>query len=185
MKILQLFSAWGTLLLMVFLAYIFATADVRLENTLLSESLLQKQTLLLRLQDLPKRESRIRSALKELNDGLAERSLYAGDAVAVRTQVQRDVRRIAAEARIQVGSMRPLGSRRNEGELHSSAIQMSYSATHAENLEFLKLLEAAEPALRVQRLSLSVQTVSTETRAARLSINLEVAGFVQSRGNDQ
>lgn len=180
MTLVRTFFSWGLVFAFFYVSFLAFTASIREENEILTESLIQKQTLLQRLQALPKRENKIKVALQELNDGLAERSLYSGDAAAVRTEVQRDVRRMAAEAQVQVGSIRPLGARRTDDELSLSAIQLNYSASHVENLKFLQLLERAEPILRVQRLSVSVQTASTETMAARLAVTVEVAGFVRS-----
>lgn len=173
------FASWGSLLFLLVTAVWFLTAGDREEIALLEDSLMQKQTLLHRLERLPEREAGIRDALQLLDDGIAERSLYRGEPSAVRTEVQRDVRALASNAGVRVGSMRPMGPRRSsDGKLSMSTIQVSYEATNDENVSFLEKLEQAEPMLRVQRMSVSVQSASTPSRAAILSVSLEVAGFI-------
>lgn len=178
MKLLRTILSWGPLLFICFALVWSVTSADREANVELSEDLVQKQRLLQRLQNLPKRENKIREALQALNNGLAERSLYRGDANQARTEVQRDVRKIASQAKIQIGTMRPLGARRTDSELNLTAIQLSYTSDHETNIRFLELLEKAEPLLRVQRMSVSVQAASTDTQAASLNVSLEIAGFV-------
>lgn len=106
-----------------------------------------------------------------------EASLYAGDNSSVRTQIQRDVRQVAAGVGLNIGNMRPLLARELDDELFFTPIQLTFSATHDTNLAFLTALETIEPILRVNRMSVSVQTPSELTRPAILSVTMEVGGY--------
>lgn len=179
MKLLKSLSAWLVLVVLVSGIIGTLTADDRAKIDELSDSLLRRQELLARLENLPKREENIKAALEILDDGLAARSLYSGEPASLRTEIQRDIRDIASENNIRIGSMRPLGVRRSDAELIRSTVQLNYETTHDINLDFLKAIEAAEPLLRVQRLSVAVQSASSDTSPARLAINMEVAGFAR------
>lgn len=183
MKGLKILIAWGGLSgLLIAIVWGLIAADIETIQ-LNSESLMQKQALLARLEKLPQREDQIREALQTLDDGREDRSLYRGDLSSIRNQVQRDIRNIASGIGIRIGAMRPLGLRKHSDfSVGVSSIQLSYQATNEEHLSFLQQLEAAEPILRVQRMSISVQSSSTEHMPAQLSVSLEVAGFVLDNG---
>ncbi len=143
-----------------------------------AENLGQKQMLLARLESLPEREDSIRRALGELENGVAQRRLYQGEPASIRREVQRDIRNVASNAGLQIESMRPLSDRRlADTNIAVSSIQLSYLATNEESLRFLQKIEEAEPTLRVQRLSIAIQSASNPNRPARLSISMEVAGY--------
>lgn len=177
MRAIKAIGAWGVALLVFGAIFIVFTAPDRIIITQMSEDLVQRRLLLARLESLPERESAIRTVLQELDDGLAERNLYIGEASSIRTEIQRDVRDIAAKSNVRINSMRPLGTRRASDQLSLSAIQLSYDATNSQNIEFLGHLENAEPVLRVQRLSIVIQAPSSEAMPARLTVNVEVAGY--------
>ncbi|MBO6504465.1 MAG: type 4a pilus biogenesis protein PilO [Kordiimonadaceae bacterium] len=153
------------------------TAETWSDIAVAKQGYLQQKRLLARLQQLPKREEQIRAALQELNTGFVEASLYAGDNSAVRTQIQRDIRQVAASAGLNIGNMRPLLARELDDELIFTPIQLTFSATHDDNLAFLTALESVEPILRVNRMSVSVQTPSEVDRPATLSVTMEVGGY--------
>lgn len=159
------------------LAYWSLTAETWEDIEVAEQGYLQQKRLLNRLQQLPNREEQIRAALQDLNDGFVEASLYAGDNSSVRTQIQRDVRQVAAGVGLNIGNMRPLLARELDDELFFTPIQLTFSATHDTNLAFLTALETIEPILRVNRMSVSVQTPSELTRPAILSVTMEVGGY--------
>ena len=184
MKIVKSAFAWIVLVAIVSSVIGALTAEDRVQIEELTSTFLARQELLARLENLPKREEKIRAALEILDDGLAERSLYGVEPASLRTEIQRDIRDIASENNVRIDSMRPLGVRSRDEELIQSTVQLNYETTHEGNMSFLKAIETVEPLLRVQRMSVVVQSASSDTSPARLAVSLEVAGFARRMEGD-
>ncbi|MCJ9430035.1 type II secretion system protein GspM [Kordiimonas marina] len=146
------------------------------------ETYVRKLALLARLQALPKEESAIKKQLEKLSDEAAARMLYSGDANAIQSLMQRDLRQLASRNHTAIQSMRTLARYKKPGPLQSISVQLNFGTTHEELVSFLKDIETAEPLLRVTRLSLRVQRPSTETQPAALSVMMEVTGFKANGG---
>ena len=139
----------------------------------------RKLALLARLEALPKEEQAIRQTLDSLSNDAASRLLYAGDHNSVQSQLQLDIRQLAARSNINVNSVRSLPAFRQSGMVQGASVQLNLDLTQEGLIQFLKEIEQAEPILRVKRLTVRVRQESTESSAAQLSVALEMTGFRQ------
>lgn len=169
--------AWILLATILITSFAIVTSEDRQQISVLSEDLMQRQRLLHRLESLPQKEDNIRAALELLDDGLAERSLYFGELTNLHNEIQRDVRALATSNNVRINSMRPLGVRRLDEEIILSAIQINYQATPDTTLEFINAIELSEPILRVQRMTIAIQSASSDYQPAQLAVNMELAGY--------
>jgi len=178
--VLKTSIAWIVLILTIAVVLFAATGESFSQIMATQDGILRKHQLLNRLQSLPAKENTIRLQLETLNDVAAAKYLYEGDRRGTQTAIQRDVRQLAAQSNIQLGSMRTLGVSNGEGRLHRASIQANFVTTNEKLLDFLLEIEVWEPLLRVQRMSVRVSQASTADQDATLSIMLEIAGFYQN-----
>lgn len=174
---MQTLSAWAALLGLIAAAGYFLVADdlSRLEG--LSRELGRKQQLLARLEALPAREAQIRDRLATLDAATADNLLYEGDSNATRALIQRDVRRVAGQIGLRLGTMRPVSGPSRDPIIQPTSVQVGFAADYDQLLDFIDAIEKNEPMLRVRKLSTRVQRASTETEAAELGVTMEIAGY--------
>lgn len=150
----------------------FSTVQ-ELENTYA-----RKKTLLSKLSALPEKERLIKNQLVDLGGEAASAFLYEGEDHEVQSYVQRDVRRIAGEAGVNISSMRPLGKgTATDSLLSTSSVQLNFTAPYEQLIIFLSKLESVQPLLRAKRVSVRVQLQSTPSRAAVLAVTVDVNAF--------
>jgi hypothetical protein len=137
----------------------------------------RKLSLLKRLENLPTREAEIRRQLADLGNEEAGRYLYQGDHRSIQVMIQRDIRQLAATQNVAVGSMRSLLGRKETDRLARSTIQLNLSTTNENLVHLIGKIEAAQPMLQVDKLSIRKQRPSTDTQPAILAVVLEVSGF--------
>lgn len=147
-----------------------------------AETLTRQKTLLKRLEDLPKREEVIKRQLADLGNDAVTQLLYEGDTNSVSSQMQRDLRQTASDAKIRLNQMRFQRTVQNDGLILPNVIQINFSSDMAGLLSFLAQLESREPILRIKKLSIRVTEASKLTRAARLSVSADVTGFSSPEG---
>jgi Tfp pilus assembly protein PilO len=139
----------------------------------------RKQQLLIRLQSLPEREQDIRNQLSDLNNIAANRYLYNEDPQFVGSLIQRDLQNIAAKNNLRFNSVRPVGTSKQLNGLNKISIQISFTGTNNQLLDFLSDIESHEPLLRTSRTSIRVQQTSTDYSDAVLVLNMNVSAFME------
>ena len=143
----------------------------------------RKLALLVRLKSLPEKEDQIKQRLEDLGINAAEQYLYAGNHSSVQALIQRDLRQLAQKEGLRVQSMRTLANIRQNGMLRYTSVQVRFQLISYEALAaFLAKIETRQPLMRVRMLSVRVQQASTPTRAAQLSVLLEVVGYRKPEG---
>lgn len=170
-------AAWAILILFLFAgAYLFAGEDVE-RAAQLEQIYLRKVSLLQRLETLPKREAAIRRKLADLGNEEAEQYLYSGDHRSAQVLIQRDLRTLADGVGLAFGSMRPLSRGHQSADIIPAVVQVTFSTNHETLIKLLERIDAAQPMLKVKKLSISKQRESSETQAAVLKAVLEVSGY--------
>ncbi len=161
---------------MTTLIWQLATQDVEIVAEL-ERTYSRKLALLQRLEELPKREEDIRRQLSDLGNEQAGKYLYEGDRQSTQVVIQRDIRQLASQAQMTIGSMRALNRARTNGRLEPMTVQVNSSANYQTLVRFFETLEQAQPMLKIRKMSIHVQTASTQTRPAMLRVVMEVSGF--------
>lgn len=161
---------------------VYATVfELEMEQIGIAEDeLRQRSELLARLQHLPEREAQIKEQMEELSSIAAEKYLYQGDEKEAQALILRDVRALATRSNVRIDSMRSLALRKSTNLISRSAIQANFTATHDDLLTLLAEIEAWEPLLRVERISVRTRRASTLDSPAQLAVLVEVSGFYES-----
>lgn len=183
---LRFIIAWLVTLALVAGSFWFVIEEDLNTAKELESTYARKKMLLDVLNSLPEQERVIKNQLADLGGEAASAFLYEGEALTVQSFIQRDMRKIASELRINLSTMRPLGKSKAESDLLSVAsVQINFKVTHEKLMQFLDRLEQAKPILRAKRVSVRVQRSSTPNRAAILAVVMDINAFRQvGAGNE-
>ncbi|UTW58733.1 hypothetical protein KFE96_00045 [Kordiimonas sp. SCSIO 12603] len=153
--------------------------------TQMEAGIARKKALLERLNSLPKQEEAIRQKLIEFSEAAAEEHLYEGSYSIVQSQIQRDVRQIAEDVDVQIGTVRSLNNTRQAGLISRTSVQMSWVSGYDDLLKFLHRMESWKPFLQVRKMSVRVVKPSDVYTPASLSIVMEVSGYRKREGETE
>ena len=142
------------------------------------ESILERRkSLLARLEALPQKEELIQKKLEELNEQAVDQFLYSGEHSVIQSLLQRDIRKIAGEVKVNIGTIRSLGGLHEVGTLRRSSVQLTISDEFSKLLTFLDAIERHTPMLHVRKLSIRTVSNSTVSTPAQLATIIEVSAY--------
>lgn len=172
-------AAWAALIGFLILAYwLLVASDIAvIEET--EQDYIQRLALLARLEALPEEEEAIRDQLDQLSIEASERFLFRGNETVIQSEMQLQLRRLGARAAINIQSMRPMALPRQTAPLGASAVEVNFVTNFELLVDFLHLLEANEPLLKVRDLSVSIRRQSTVSEPAELAVSMQVRGLRQ------
>jgi hypothetical protein len=137
----------------------------------------RKLSLLDRLKNLSEEEDNYEEFLDAIEGNSIKPFLYSGSSNAVQSYLQRDVRQIAAESKVRLASVRAGAQQREQSILGYRQLQLAFSATQADIIRFLSKIEAHQPLILVEKISIRTERKSTETSAAILAVSMDLQGF--------